>query len=71
MEDETMKTVGIILKILAALIVVAGITFVVIKYGNTIVAWAKNLLNRCLHRCSCDCDCDCCAESADDADFEG
>ena len=68
-----MKTVGIILKILAALIVVAGITFVVIKYGNAIVAWAKNLLHRCLPRCSCDCDCDCdcCAESADDADFEG
>ena len=66
-----MKTVGIILKILAALIVVAGIAFVVVKYGNAIVAWVKNLLNRCLSRCNCDCECDCCAEEAEEADFEG
>lgn len=60
-----MKTVSIIIKIVAALAVVAGIVYVVITYGDKIVSWAKKLLNRC--GCSCDeCDCEgreeCCSE---------
>ncbi len=53
-----MKAVSIILKVLTALAAVAGIVYVFATYGDKIVAWAKNLLNKC--QClGCDCDCDC------------
>lgn len=71
-------------KILAALVAVAGVVFVLATYGDKIVAWAKNLLNRCGWCCDGDCCCcdddcccgdDCCCEEnaveADEADFEG
>lgn len=38
-----MKTFAIIAKIVIALAAVAGIVFVVAKYGDKIVAWAKKL----------------------------
>ncbi len=38
-----MKTFSIIAKIVIALAAVAGIVFVVAKYGDKIVAWAKKL----------------------------
>ena len=47
-----MKTVGTILKILAALAAIAGIIYVIATYGDKIVAWAKKLLSRC--PCCCD-----------------
>lgn len=62
-----MKTVSIVLKILAALIAVAGIVYVVITYGDKIVAWTKKLLSR--FGCCC-CDGECCCEE-DDCCCEG
>ena len=44
-----MKTV---LKILAALVAIAGAVYVVATYGDKIVAWAKKLVASCpCHRC--------------------
>lgn len=51
-----MKTVNLIIKIVAALAAVAGIVFVVATYGDKIVAWAKKLLGCC----PCDGECECC-----------
>ena len=52
-----MKTFKVIAKIVVALAAIAGIVYVVATYGDRIVAWARNLLNR--YNCCCDCDCDC------------
>lgn len=41
-----MKTFTTILKVLAALAAVAGIIYVVATFGDRIVAWAKQLLNK-------------------------
>ena len=72
--------VGTILKIVAALAAIAGIVYVAATYGDRIVAWAKNLLNKM--RCNdffCFCGDDCCCEECDfdeeaieaeEADFE-
>lgn len=63
-----MKTVSIVLKILAALIAVAGIVYVVITYGDKIVAWTRNLLSRfgcCCCEDDCCCEGDCCCEEGD------
>ena len=67
-----MKVFGIVMKIVAALAVVAGIVYVVATYGDKIVAWARNLLERCKcccgGECCCEDDCccndDCCCEEA-------
>ena len=71
-----MKTVNIIIKIVAALAAVAGIVFVIATYGDKIVAWAKKLLGCCPRdgdceccECDCDCECDCeCCEEVEEAD---
>ncbi len=63
-----MKFVGTVLKIVAALAAVAGAVYVAATYGDKIVAWAKNLLNRCCCCCGDDCCCDeddCCCEDDD------
>lgn len=82
-----MKVFGIVIKIIAALAAIAGIAFVVVKYGDQIVAWFKNTFGGlfCCN-CECDCDCNCCEEApvedvieeagedvvvAAEADFEG
>jgi hypothetical protein len=55
-----MKTVNVIVKILAALAAVAGVVYIVATYGDKIVAWAKNLLGcaPCDGECeACDCEC--------------
>ena len=39
-----MKTFGIIAKIVAALLAVAGAVYVIATYGDKIVAWAKKML---------------------------
>jgi len=41
-----MKTWEVVLKIVAALLVVAGIIFVIITYGDKIVAWFKRMFGR-------------------------
>ena len=53
-----MKTVNIIIKIVAALAAVAGVVYVIAAYGDKIVAWAKKLLGCC----PCDGECECCEE---------
>ena len=73
-----MKTLSVILKILAALAAIAGVIYVVATYGDKIVAWAKSLLNRCgcccgEGECCCEdgeCCCgegECCCEAAEEA----
>ena len=61
-----MKVFSIIMKIVAALAVVAGIVYVVATYGDKIVAWAKKLLGKfeccCCGEEECCCDEDCCCE---------
>lgn len=66
-----MKTFTTVLKILAALLAIAGVIYVVATYGDKIVSWAKGLLRKCpcwsdCDECECegdclDCDCDVCA----------
>ena len=51
-----MKTVNVIIKVVAALAAVAGIVYVIAAYGDKIVAWAKKLLGRC----GCEGECDTC-----------
>lgn len=41
-----MKAFGTVLKILAVLAAIAGIIYVVATYGDRMVAWARNLMNR-------------------------
>lgn len=68
-----MKVFNTVLKIVAALAVIAGIVYVVATYGEKIAAWAKNLLGKWEHLfggCCCGDDC-CCDEIAAEADFEG
>ena len=59
-----MKTVNLIVKILAALAAITGIVYVIATYGDQIVAWAKKLLASCPCKCDAeDCaDCQCEAE---------
>ena len=47
-----MKTLGNVLKVLAALAAVAGLVFVIIKYGDKIVAWTKETFGKF---CPCCC----------------
>lgn len=75
MEELIMKNTSTILKILAAIVAVAGTVYVIATYGDKIVNWAKKLLKCSQPACECeecDCeDCDCeeceCAEEIDDA----
>lgn len=41
-----MKAFGTVLKILAVLAAIAGIIYVIATYGDKMVAWARDLLNR-------------------------
>ena len=72
-----MKTVNVIIKIVAALAAVAGIVYIVATYGDKIVAWAKKLLGcaPCDGACeTCDCECfeeaDIATEEADEEPAE-
>lgn len=81
----SLKTLGLILKIVAAVLAVAGIIFVIVAYGDKIVAWVKKTFGKffgccdCDCECECDCDCDCCCDEAieevnvdaSDSDFAG
>ena len=62
-----MKAFKIILKIVAALAIVAGIVYVVVAYGDKIVAWVKRMLGIC--ECTCEeCDCEGCEECCSECD---
>ena len=80
-----MKLFYNILKLLTALAVIAGIVYVVIAYGDKIVAWVKKVLHwDCCCNSDCCCDGDCCEDDfceaveepapeniqAEEADFE-
>ena len=55
-----MKTVNVIVKVVAALAAVAGIVYIVATYGDKIVAWAKKMLGcaPCDGECEvCECEC--------------
>ena len=63
-----MKVWKTIASIVVALAAVAGVVYVVATYGERIVAWARNLLNRFSCSCCCDCECDC--EDCEDCECE-
>ena len=65
-----MKVFNTITKILVALAAVAGAVYVIATYGEKIVAWAKNLLNRFNGCCDCCCDCECDGECDCDGECE-
>ena len=48
-----MKTLGNVLKVLAALAAIAGVVFVIIKYGDKIVAWTKETFGKYFPCCCC------------------
>lgn len=61
-----MKVFNVVLKIVAALAVVAGIVYVVAKYGDKIVSWARGVFDWCKSKCCCCCGSDeCCCEPSD------
>jgi len=69
-----MKTFGTIMKIVAALAVIAGIVYVVATYGDRIVNWARGLWVK--YGWGNNSDTDCCFAPAEDdfqadADFAG
>ena len=57
-----MKTARVILKILAALAVVAGAVYVIATYGDKIVAWSKKLIKCGREKIEEFCDCGCCCD---------
>lgn len=64
-----MKAWNVILKILAAMAAIAGIVFVIARYGDRLSAWAKKLLSKLKGLCDgCDCGCDCNCQCEDDCD---
>ena len=52
-----MKLFGIIAKIVVALAAIAGIAYVIVTYGDKIVAWFKKVFGD-LFYCDCCCGCD-------------
>ncbi len=50
-----MKAFANVMKVLVALAAIAGVVYVVIKYGDKISAWGKKLL-RDWGICCCDCE---------------
>ena len=65
-----MKVFYTVLKVIAALAVVAGIVYVVATYGDKIVSWAKNLIETIKSKFQCKEDCFC-EDVVEDLDFEG
>ncbi len=51
-----MKTFGNILKVLAALATIVGAIYVIIKYGDKIVAWTKQTFGKYFPCCCCCCE---------------
>ena len=65
-----MKVFTTILKIVAALVAIAGVIYVIATYGDKLTAWAKKMLDKFSCCCCCDCDCDCCDEIDEIAEEE-
>ena len=60
-----MKALKTIATIVGALAIVAGVVFVIVKFGDKIAAWFRRLIGKC--ECTCEeCDCtgreECCSE---------
>ena len=64
-----MNAINVVLKILAAAVVVAGAVVVVIMYGDKIMGFIKKLMSR-LGVCECGGEC-CESDFADEFDAEG
>lgn len=47
-----MKTVNTIIKVLSALAAAAAIIYLIATYGDKIVAWAKEMMEKCPCKCS-------------------
>ena len=71
-----MKTVNTIVKILTAIVAVAGAVYLIATYGDKIVAWAKKMLAKCPCKChvedcaDCECECECSCEGECKCDGE-
>ena len=50
-----MKTLGNMIKALAALATIVGAIYVIIKYGDQIVAWTKKTFGKYFSCCCCCC----------------
>lgn len=65
-----MNTFKLVAKILTALAAIAGIIYLIATYGDKIVAWAKQMLEKCPCKCTvddcadCECECECKCECA-------
>ena len=63
-----------IMKILTALAAIAGVIYIIATYGDKIVAWAKNLLEKCPCKCTCKCEgeepCECKCDGKCDCECE-
>ena len=66
-----MKTFSNIMKVLTVLATIAGLIYVIIKYGDKIVEWTKQTFGK-YFCCCCQDDCCCCEteETLSDGDFE-
>ena len=60
-----MKIFNVVWKIVAALAAVAGIAFVIVKYGDKIVAWFKKVFGDLFYCDCCDCNCEGDCENCD------
>ncbi len=72
-----MKTLNTIMKILAIVAAIAGIVYVVITYGDKILAWTNRMLGRCREwtqklsgkLCACKCGEEQLSDAASEEDF--
>lgn len=55
-----MKALKFVMSVLAVLAAIAGVVFVVVRYGDKIVEWMKRMWARLNGLCDCCCDEDCC-----------
>ena len=63
-----MKVFAIVLEVVAALAVIAGVVFVIVRYGEKILAWCKRVLKMDAPFRVCDDDeaCTCAPEDVDE-----
>ena len=67
-----MKTFALIMKILSALLAIAGVVYIIATYGDKIVAWFKKLLQKAkpIYSNKRDFDCEYSDEATDAEDME-
>lgn len=66
MEAFYMKAIGNVLKVLAALAAIAGMVYVIVTYGDRIVAWTKKMVSK--YCCFCDAPAEVCSEETPEAE---